>query len=609
MFLLIKSLPFFLLLTACSLLQLGSEKETDKIKVTAIELDKSRTSILVGESYQLLTTIKPVEVEAQTLIWSTQDSGIVTVDDSGVIYGVAEGSCTITVTTENEEISDSLTIEVVIDSVSVTGIDFDDTPILLAKNQTHQLLASVKPENATNTIIEWSSGDSAIVTVDSSGLLSGVSTGSAIITATTQDGSFTDSVEVNVYIPVESVELTADQISIYESQTYQLFPTLNPTDATNQNLLWSSSNSAVVSVDASGLLTGISSTIDGGIAYITVTSEDGSKKDTVRVSVTEYIPLTGFNPGYSTVNLDPNRNTGSTVNSGFLVSYAPENASNKKLNVTVADSSIVHAYFDSEDNHVWYFAIAPGTTTVSISSDCNPVVSKEITVNVGPDTDKPFLDEIDKISNKSLVLSFPERMSDTGLTTIGNYSLNSSSTGALNIVSVENLTSSDPWEFTQVIITVDEEFITDDTLVLEVNNLEDISGNSIDLLNNSLSLLILEPLPFTIDYTKITESNGTLKLKAGAVDLGSTGKYDPNSFMVFAQMNTTFFDISKPGAGAAINSDGSSTLFMNRGEVFVFEDGVCSLFLAAEYHADGDFTTDGRMNISTEPVLFTVTSK
>ncbi|WP_010182123.1 Ig-like domain-containing protein [Aquimarina agarilytica] len=176
--------------------------------------------------------------------------------------------------------------EVVI--VDATGVNVTPATLTIDEGQTGTLTANVLPQNATNKGVVWSSNNTNVATVNSSGVVTGVNNGNAIITATTNDGNFTDTTNVTVNdggnqtISVTGVNVTPASLSISEGQTGNLTAGIVPQNASNQAVVWSSNNTNVATVNSSGVVTGV----NNGTAIITATTNDGNFTDTTNVTVT-----------------------------------------------------------------------------------------------------------------------------------------------------------------------------------------------------------------------------------------------------------------------------------------------------------------------------------
>jgi uncharacterized protein YjdB len=173
-------------------------------------------------------------------------------------------------------------------TIPVTGVNITEGDQELGVGQTVQLTAVVEPENATNKRVTWNSSNEAVATVSATGLVFAVAEGEAIITVTTEDGNFTASVNITVnLVPVTSVSITQGDQTLEVGQTIQLTAVIEPENATNKNVTWSSSNESVATVSETGLVTAISE----GTADIRVTTEDGNFTDTITVNV---VPVPDF---------------------------------------------------------------------------------------------------------------------------------------------------------------------------------------------------------------------------------------------------------------------------------------------------------------------------
>ena len=130
----------------------------------------------------------------------------------------------------------------------------------------------------------WESSNKSVATVDANGLVTAVSAGTATITVTTEDGNKTATCAVTVAaatVPVTGVTLNKTSTSLYVGDTETLTATVEPSDATNKNVTWNTSDTSVATVN-NGVVTAVSA----GTATITVTTADGGFTDTCTVTVT-----------------------------------------------------------------------------------------------------------------------------------------------------------------------------------------------------------------------------------------------------------------------------------------------------------------------------------
>lgn len=175
----------------------------------------------------------------------------------------------------------------------VTGVSLNQTSAVLPAGSTLTLTASVAPDNAGNKNVSWSSSNTAAAAVNSSGTVTAVAVGSAVITVTTEDGGYTAACAVTVTAPVVAVTgVTLNQTSavLTEGETLTLKATVSPANATNKSVSWSSSNTAVAAVDQYGRITAKKA----GTAIITVTTKDGGKTASCKVTVQALDPVEVF---------------------------------------------------------------------------------------------------------------------------------------------------------------------------------------------------------------------------------------------------------------------------------------------------------------------------
>lgn len=149
------------------------------IKVTpeSIELNKNVLYVQVGKTFQLEATVSPSEA-TQKVVWSSSNSNVASVDDSGLVSGKTDGEAIVTAKSAEYP----LTASCAVSSIGVASISLDRDSVELAIGNTHQLVATVLPEEAAQDVI-WSSSDESIATVGENGLVTAVSIGDAVITA------------------------------------------------------------------------------------------------------------------------------------------------------------------------------------------------------------------------------------------------------------------------------------------------------------------------------------------------------------------------------------------------------------------------------------------
>jgi len=241
--------------------------------VIGISLDTTDVILSVGNTETLIATIEPQDAANPTIIWSSTNDSIASVDNYGVVTAHSEGIVTITATAQDGGHSASATVSVVIPVVSVL-LNYDY--LNLMEGEYEVLLATIIPSDATNPTVIWSSSDELVATVSNDGTVLAQSVGTSVITVTvtTDDGSVATAESiVNVGIPVTGISLNKNVTFIGLESTETLYATIHPADASNQTIIWRSSDESIVSVDNDGVIT---TYLIEGYAIITAESEDGN---------------------------------------------------------------------------------------------------------------------------------------------------------------------------------------------------------------------------------------------------------------------------------------------------------------------------------------------
>ena len=259
-------------------------KEIDSISINSVSIDKKSIEIIVGDVEMLKVTINPSNSSNKNVYWTSSDSSVATVDNAGKVTAVKAGSATITVTTEDGGKTATCKVTVKEKIYPVTAVTIDKTSVELTEGDVTVITATVTPSNASNKNVYWISSDSSIATVDNTGKITAVKAGDATITVTTKDGGKTATCKVTVneeIYPVTGVTLDKNSVELTEGDVTIITATVNPSNASNKNVYWTSSDQTVATVDNAGKVTAVKR----GKAVITVTTEDGNKTATCTITV------------------------------------------------------------------------------------------------------------------------------------------------------------------------------------------------------------------------------------------------------------------------------------------------------------------------------------
>lgn len=302
------------------------------VHVSSVSVSPSTAEVVIGETITLSATINPSDASNPSITWSSSDTSIATVEQNGVVTGVGIGTATITATSVDGNRTDTCAITVKDVSVHVSGVSISPTSVTMYVGDTRSLSAIVTPSNASNKSVVWRSYSPSIASVSSTGIVYANKAGMVRIEVTTNDGGYTAYLDVSVLeIPVSSVSVYPETLTLGVGNTAKLSATVSPSNAGNKNVSWSSSNSSIATVDSNGTVTGVAT----GSCTITATTQSGNKTDTCIVTVqASIVNVTGVTVSPTTANL----NKDETLQLSATVS--PSNATNKTVNWDSSDTLI-----------------------------------------------------------------------------------------------------------------------------------------------------------------------------------------------------------------------------------------------------------------------------
>ena len=340
---------------------------------TGVTLSPTSKELKVNETAQLAASVLPATAN-QGIKFTSSDETVATVSETGLVTARKEGTAVITATAaDGSEKSASCTIKVGATAVDVpvTGITLDQPEITIeVLKDAKQLKATVEPANATNKDVVFSSSNTNVAVVSNTGLVTAINNGAATITVTSKENpSIMAKCLVKVGAPVLVTDVTVQpaELNLKTDGTYQLSVSVLPSNADERGVTFESSNTAVATVSASGLITAKGP----GTATITVTAKDSSgKKATCTVTVTQ--PVKGVTVSPSSVVIQKDNVQKLTA------SVVPENATNKKLIYKSSNETVAVV---SNDGIIT--ARSEGWATITVCSEENQAIYGTCTVKVG----------------------------------------------------------------------------------------------------------------------------------------------------------------------------------------------------------------------------------
>jgi len=166
------------------------------VYVTDINLNKETLRLEPKDTETLVATVLPHNADLKTVTWESDNKAVATVDKDGKVTAIAEGTATITATSDMvKEVVAECTVSV---EIFVTGVTLDQANLALTLGGVNgTLTATVAPATATDKTLIWTSSNEDVATVED-GVVTPLTAGTTTITVTTVDGGFTDTCTVTV---------------------------------------------------------------------------------------------------------------------------------------------------------------------------------------------------------------------------------------------------------------------------------------------------------------------------------------------------------------------------------------------------------------------------
>ncbi len=253
-------------------------------KITSVSLDKSSKTLAIGDTFKLTATVESNSASNPKLKWTTSNKKIATVNQSGKVTAKKPGTVTIKVkVTDGTNKTATCKVKVI---KEVTKVTLNKRILTVYLGETKKLKATVKPKNATNKGVKWTSENPEIAEVVGGEVL-GLKEGTTKITVTAKDTSKKKATcHVNVIkreekkdIPVSSILLSAKDITLVKGQSEKIKYTLVPYNHTDK-IYFDSTNRSVATVTSAGTVVGRKA----GAASIIITTRSG-KQESVNVTV------------------------------------------------------------------------------------------------------------------------------------------------------------------------------------------------------------------------------------------------------------------------------------------------------------------------------------
>lgn len=360
------------------------------IPVTGVKINADTVIVPKGEKRSVTVSVLPSDATDQSVTWSTpsQTFPIIEVSPTGLIEGKRVGTTTLTVTTNDGRYTDTINVEVI---QPVTSIEFEYSSITLDAGKKKTLTPQLRPISATNKDVKWSSSNKNIATVDSKGVVTAVSAGTATITCTSADGFSKQTVKVTVTQPPTGIKFSSKSVTVKIGTPVKLNPTVLPETASNKNVIFSSSDEKIAKVSADGTVTGVKK----GTAKITATTANSLYSAVITVKVEK--PVKSIKLNKTSISIAVGKTTTITA------TVSPKSATNKDVKWKSSDNDVVTVKNGKITAKAPGYAVITCTTVDGgKTAECTVFVNQPVK-SVKLNKTKAIMDIEDKITLKATI--------------------------------------------------------------------------------------------------------------------------------------------------------------------------------------------------------------
>lgn len=294
------------------------------IPVNSISLDHAEKIMNVGDTVRLSYTMSPADASANGVIWTSTNPKVASINGTGLVSAKSPGTAVIILKSLDGGYTSYCNIIV---KRNAAGIKLDASALNLKAGEVYALKAALTPADSTDAKITWETSDAKVATVDANGKVTAKATGSAIIMAKLATGA-TAYCKVNVTTPVSGLLINFTEKTIYIKEKFKLKVSVTPSNATELDVTWVSSNTKIATVDENGEVTGVA----GGTAIITCKTKDGGYSANCVLTVLEGV--TNISLNYQTYYLGVDKSV------TLVATVSSPSATNQEIRWSTSDSDI-----------------------------------------------------------------------------------------------------------------------------------------------------------------------------------------------------------------------------------------------------------------------------
>lgn len=301
--------------------------------VEGMTLSETEVTSRIGNTVQLRATITPDNATNQNVTWKSSNTKVATVSANGLVTMKAAGTASIICTSvDNPEVQAFCNVTV-LKAVSGVSLDIDSKEMYVGEN--YRLTYLVSPGDASTPQVTWTSTNTAVVTVDSTGMLTAKGVGQAEIIIKTVDGSYMDLCTIVVKQKPTNVKLSVNNLTMNAGEYFYLDPVLTPANSTKEGLVWECVDTNIATVSSTGRVTAK----NPGQTIIMVKTENGA---TAYCKLTILQAVTGLEitPGKATLDVGEKLQ--------LYTEFTPATASNTNVYWFSSDEDIATVDKDGE---------------------------------------------------------------------------------------------------------------------------------------------------------------------------------------------------------------------------------------------------------------------
>lgn len=405
----------------------GAPNVAESIELTIVETPVTKvivtgevSTVAIGSTVALAASVEPATATEKSVTWASSNEAVATVDKDGVVTGISEGVANITARATNGVESDLFEIKVV--PVLVEKIEIIPGEVTMKAGETYQFETKVYPENASNKKVVWKTSRIAIADVDfKTGLVTaGAEVGTATITAHADDGSEVRATAIVTVVrtPVEKFSISGPaSIQCGESGTMKAEIAPVTATATTADIIWTSSDKAIATVDENGTV--IANNTPGKVTITALLNDDGTEHKAIWEINVVGIAATGITVAAESDNRQ--LKDGETLQ--LTATVTPSNATDKQVawssgdekRATVDENGLVTAHAVTGPVTITATALGGDKVTTTIELEVIPTLVEKITITSEGDIHELKVGETLQLAYKVTPTNATERTVTYGL--------------------------------------------------------------------------------------------------------------------------------------------------------------------------------------------------